>query len=442
MSIICFLIYIPISIIKNDSILLILDLLLLLGLLITFLKPHRLNQVFAGRVSVFIFISIYLFTVLLSFMTKSSGVSINSFVALRNFLFGIGVFVVASAWITKKEYVEYLIKVFIWCIFFACLYGFRQLIFGYFPFELDRLAMMGASAKEAEILNRIRITSSFGDPLVFSFYTMLGYLALLFARKAGFLPRFFNTYYRLMLVIVFLALILSLTRAPLLGLVAGLILFYLLNNKIKYSHLLRVALIFCLGFGFLMIVNHIVVNELLANSEIPLLASINDGLQSFWSLFEFAFRNSDDPTLEFLTNQSQQDRKEAWSEGIHYLTMHPFGAGIKPVGVFSFSIGDVGLLSIGLQIGVFGLVSFLLILSYIGVQAFFDIRNIVSIKWRSSGFVFLSMWLAIIICAGISSIFDSSVIALWIWIIASVLLRYRELYSISDSREQYLKITE
>jgi hypothetical protein len=425
--ILAFVIYIPISILRNDILLLSLDFLVFYGVLLTLFNPLSLRRVFAGNIFITLLIGIYVLMVLVRLTMNIDNLSIDLITAFRNLLFGVGVFIISSAWITKKDHLDYLIKTFNVCIVLAAFYGLRQLLFGYFPFELNRLAMMGSSVQEIEALNRIRITSSFGDPLVFGFYSMVGFFALSYSKRASINSSFSDRFHPFFSFAVIVALIFTLTRAPLLGLVVGYIFFFFMNNRVRFSHIIRFIKILGILVLFILALDYIVINGLLDNSTNPLIIAINNGLQSLWSLFEFALNNTDNTNLEFLTVQSQNDRLDSWAVGLQYLSNHPFGAGLKPEGVFSFSIGDVGLLSIGLQIGIFGALAIIGVMAIIGIKTLLQIRNIKDAVSRIQGYLLVSIWLAIIVTSGISSILDSSVSALLIWTIAGILVRFKSM---------------
>ena len=172
--------------------------------------------------------------------------------AFRNFLFAIGILFVSSTWINNKRMVDAFLSVTVILTFLTSLYGFKQLFFGFTTFELDRLALMGSSLKEFETLNRLRLTSTFGDPLVFSFFLMVGVYIYFLAKSRNVAVLITQKLHPYSIILIFISLVLTLTRAPLFGLMVGFVLYQIITFKKNfrkiYSFLLKVVLLFFLFF--------------------------------------------------------------------------------------------------------------------------------------------------------------------------------------------------
>ena len=423
-----FFIYIPISILKTDLFLFSLDLTLLVCLLFTIFNEKVNSKLFGGKSLVMIFVLIYVISVLCRFCMDLLKFNLQMITVVRNLLFGMGVFVVASIWIDKQKRIDYITKIYVWGGILTAIYGIRQLLFGFMQFELDRLALMGSSLKEMNVLNRVRITSSFGDPLLFGFYMMICTLFYFLARKRGIENIITRKWHPWTLILIFISLIFSLTRAPLLGLFCGAIFIFLFGFRLRKKTIATIFK-FLAGVALLILgIDLLVTSKVLALSDNSFLQSINNGAESFWSLTQLVFGDQKDETTYFLINQSKDARSNSWSIGYSYLLSNPFGAGLTDRSDFTFSIGDTGILSLGLQIGFIGLISMIILIFMVGIYSWFAIKSVPNWNFRSQSYFFLGMWVSIIITGTISSILDSSVMSIVVWTIAAILLNQRKIY--------------
>lgn len=430
LTIVTFFIYIPISLFRTDKFLLILDLVLIYCLLLTVLNKRMILRVFGGKTSILFFVLLYVFSVILRFLVDLFSFEVQLLVVVRNLLFGMGIFLVSSVWMCKQKRVDQIIKIFVWAGVITSIYGIRQLLFGYMQFELDRIALMGSSLKEMNVLNRFRLTSSFGDPLLFGFFMMICIFYYLLARKRGIVSKITINWHPWSLIIMILALILSLTRAPLLGLICGIVLIFLLNFKIKRNILSRISKIIAGILLFIFSLNLLIASNFLENKEIKFLNSINNGVKSFNSLYQMiTYKNDVYSQAEyFFVHQSKNSRLKFWNIGISYLYNNPMGAGLTNLSEFTFSVGDTGILSLGLKVGVIGLFSMVILLFLIGLSSYFRIKSISSSEFKGQSYFFLGMWLSIIIVNSISSVLDSSVLSIVIWVIAGILVNQKRIY--------------
>ncbi len=423
-----FFIYIPISILKIDIFLFSLDIAMLIALLFTIFNETALKRVFGGKVSILVFIIIYVISVVLRFALDLLSFNMQMITVLRNHLFGIGVFVVSSVWINTQQRINVIIRIFVWGGFLAAIYGLRQLLFGFMQFEVDRLALMGASLKEMQVLGRVRMTSSFGDPLVFGFYMMIGIFYYYIARQKKLLPSLTSKAHPVVLMLMVIGLLFSLTRAPLLGLICGGIFISIFSFRFTKRNL---SVMLKILFGLVIVLfslNELVTSKILADSDDLILKALNNGTKSFWSLYQMAMTTQENTYDTRMINLSKDSRLVAWEDGITYLVSNPFGAGLIDDSPFDFSVGDTGILSVGLRIGFVGLLAMVMIGFLVGFKSWIQIRSIPDLAYRRVAYIYLGMWVAIIITGAISSILVSSVLAVVIWTVAAILLNQGRIY--------------
>jgi hypothetical protein len=390
------------------------------------MKPMR--RVFGGRVSLLLLVLIYLLMLSIRILIDIHSFDLEMFTTVRNLLFGIGVFVISSVWMNTQRRIDTASNILLWGTFFVALYGIRQLLFGFLPFELDRLSMMGHSLKEMETLGRIRLTSSFGDPVAFAFFLMVGIFVYFIARSRNISFFITRKTYPFSVIIFFVLLILTQTRAPLIGLLCGAAMLLIIKFKLTPKYIISLVGILLCVVIFLGILNSLVNTQVLANTSNSFLININNGLESFWSLYQFADADSVDIKVNFLVSQSKNARYDFLRESLLFLSSNPFGGGLANKSHYMFSLQDVGLLSLGLQIGIIGLIAFFSLLLLIGILAWVNIRRISQLSVRTHGYLFICLWFSIIITSGITSIFDSSAIGIVIWTLAGILVNQKRIY--------------
>jgi hypothetical protein len=257
---------------------------------------------------------------------------------------------------------------------------------------------------------------------------MICILFYFLARKRGIVTTITRKWHPWSLILIFIGLIFSLTRAPLLGLFCGAILIFLLGFRLRKKTILTIFIALASVILFIVGIDLLVTSKVLASADNSLLQSINKGAESFWSLTQLVFGDQEDEAIYFLVNQSKDSRSNSWGLGISYLLSNPFGAGLTDRTNFTFSIGDTGILSLGLQIGVVGLISMIILIFMVGIYSLLGIKSIPNLNFRSQSYFFLGMWFSIIITGTISSILDSSVMAIVVWTIAAILLNQRRVY--------------
>jgi hypothetical protein len=429
-----FVIYLPISYFRNDVFLIALDIILLIAVFISTYYHVLMHDAFPNRELLFLLVVIYVSSIVLCFASDVLTVKydIRMLINLRNWLFGIGIFFVSSLWLNTQHRIDTVINILLWGSLFTAIYGIRQLLFGFAEFELDRISIMGSSLGEMETLGRIRITSTFGDPLTCSFFMMIGVLVYFLARSRNLSPVITNKFHPFVLIIIFITLVLTLTRAPLLGLICGGVLFAIFNFEMTREKLVSYAKYLsclCLGsFGLYSFAT----SSVFVNSDNPILLSISNGSASAFTLFQMIL-GVDDPELFFLVNQSKESRTNSWYEGISFLISNPSGGGLSNTSNYNFSLGDVGILKLGLQSGIIAMIAMLCILMLVGIQAWNEVRRFSEPCARWEGYLLISIWLSIIVTEGITSLLDSSVISIVIWVIAGVLVNVKFVFNNQSS---------
>lgn len=430
-----FVIYVPISVLRTDAFLFILDISLVLGVLATLMDPERTKWIFGGKKSVLLFVFIYVTAIAIRAAFDFTAVSVQMLTALRNLFFGMQILIVSSAWINTQRRVDMVMKILALGAFFTAIWGIRQLIFGFTDYELERLGKMGSSLREMEFMGRKRISSGFGDPLTFSFFLMMGLFAYSHVRRRKQLLWFTKKMHPWSVLIIFMALILTLTRAPLLGVMVGVSVYMALSLRITRKLMIMVGLALAGVVVLVLGLNWLVESRILADSENDGLRVIHGGLESFWTLFQLANSDEMTPEMYFLVNQSKDARSNAWGEGVDYLLSHPWGTGFTGNTTFTFSVGDVGILRQGLEIGIIGIISVVLIFVAIALNGFADTRCIPDFNKRKQGYFFIAIWISIFVVCGISAIIETSVIAIVIWTIGGILLNQKKIYN-SEIKEQ------
>lgn len=434
-----FVIYVPISVFRTDIFLFILDIVLLLGMLVTVMDTERTKWIFGGKKTVLVFVSIYVLAIIFRAVVDFASVSVQMLTVLRNLFFGMQVLIVSSAWINTQKRVDMVMKILVLGAFFTAIWGIRQLVFGFMGYELERLGKMGSSLREMEFMGRKRISSGFGDPLTFSFFLMMGLFAYSHVRKRKQLLWLTKTLHPWSVMVIFIALVLTLTRAPLLGLMVGAIVYMAFSLRITKKLITTVGLM-ALGLVLLVLgLNWLVESRVLADSESDGLRAIHGGLESFWTLFQLVNSEEMTPEMYFLVNQSKDARSNAWAEGVSYLLSHPWGVGFTGNTSFTFSIGDVGILRQGLEIGVIGIMSIVFLFITIALNGFADIKCIPNFEKRKQGYFFVAIWVSIFVVCGISAIIETSVIAIVIWTIGGILLNQKKIYN-SEIKEKFFRV--
>jgi hypothetical protein len=423
----CYGIYILVSFFRSENFLFLLDAMLAIG--VFFAITSRSFSRYTLRHGVVLLSCIgYAITVLLAWLVLSEAGSIEAMKTLRNLLYCVGVFIVALTYVTNRVRLERLVQVMAFLTVLSALYGLRQAIFGYWDFELERLAKMGSSLGEMLTLGRARLTSTFGDPLLCGFYMMAGLFVLRARRNLSVLPFKHRLGYGFGGMVTFVVLVATLTRAPLLGFFVGAGLVFAVEFQLTWRNLRRLLVGTSLVVSAAATVTAVFSSGILADSENGTLRFLDAAVGSVWSLLVLFAEANDDETY-FLVGQSRDQRLVAWGLGLDFLGKNPLGAGFTSNGMFPFALGDTGILQVPLLIGIPGFFAFL---SMLTLPLFSGVRQLQRTRERrdrQSIAAFLGFWIAFGITTGISSLATSSAVAIVAWLFGAVLVNARIIFT-------------
>jgi hypothetical protein len=418
-----YVIYIPVALLRSNLPLILFDVIFLVALLLT---------AAAGRgprsLTIAALMLLCLITTVPSVLIGSPESTLSTFQGVRSIMYGLGVLYLSSIWMTTRERVRTFVQIILVGSIFAALYGLRQLIFGPFAFELDRLALMGAVTREYETFNRLRVPSSFGDPLAFSFMMMTGVLFFLVSRRAKMVPAALRKVTTPTVILLLIGLASSLTRAPILALVIAMLALAVMSWRWTAGRILAamVAIVILVG-GLRALDDAVSSGRAVDPSAGPAVRSANNMMIAVWTLLPDVTRSEGSEHLETLRVLSATSRMSAWREGIVFLKHNPLGGGIGPMteggsGLISFSPVDVGFLRYGLELGWLGLVVYVglwLAVFVLGVKSVLRVRNR---QHRSIGHALLAIWIGFVVCQGITSVTHTGILAVVVWTTAGVIM--------------------
>lgn len=424
--IVAFFIYTLISILKTNIFILIFYFFLFFGALSALFSAELSAALRRHYVAYTLFV-IYIFAVLLSYIFNSILMDVNVATTFMNLIIGSAIFFIASIRLTTKKRMYVLLQIFLVCSIFSALYGLRQLLFGFFDFELERLAIMGASLREYEELNRLRITSTFGDPLLNGFYMMIAVYFSLIIRilnAKSVKPLFCHPMAILLFMFILIA---TLTRAPLVGLMVGLLVYVILVTRWSYKTLKASAIYIFLMTFCIFAFQYAGDNEIFSDSSNILINSIDSVVKSVNTLIGMA-TNAGSDDISGLVNLSKDMRLAAWGSALDYLLENPLGAGLYSDSMFDFTPGDTGLLETALQVGVFGALAFYLLLFAVFATGLRQLYKLSSARDKKVAALLLALWVSIVVTSGISNLMDNGVAALITWIIAGLIVNIRRIF--------------
>lgn len=421
-----FVIYVPVALLRSTLPLLLLDATLFLALVLTLGGKHS-RRLFGGSAAIVVLVALFALTTLPAVLIDRPASTASTLQGLRSVLLGMLAFMLASAWLDTGLRADRYLRIFTFGGLFVALYGLRQIIFGLLPFEQERLALMGSSGRELDLLDRVRIPSTFGDPATYGFFGMLAVLLFFVAKRRGALPAWLLRVEKPALLLLFVGIGSTLTRAPMLGLACALIWLLVTSTGFGVRWIAKMAIICGVGFAGLLTLNYIVTNNVLADSETPWVRSANNALASAWTLVPMALSGEGSQGLERLRSGSADDRRDAWREGIEFLDSHPLGGGIGQMteggaDEIKFSPVDVGFLRFGLELGwlgMFAMVSLWVSVLVVGVSKWMRVPDG---RTRQLGRGLLAAWIAIGAAQAVTSFLHTELIAVAVWSIAAMLL--------------------
>lgn len=423
-----YVIYIAVSFFRTENFLFGLD--ALLAVAVFFAVTSR---AFAERTVahgyLLLLLGLYLLSVMFAWAALSTPAELAALKTLRNLLYCAGVFIVVLTYVTNQERLASLVKLMAVLTVFSALYGIRQAVFGYWQFELDRLALMGSSLAELLTLGRARLTATFGDPLLCGFYMMTGLFILRARWHTSPLSRRQRLFYQAGSFATFVVLVASLTRAPLLGFAVGTLAILLTDFRLTRRSMNRIAGGVFAGLVFIGAIVWIYESEVLANSQNAMLHFLDTSISSVWSLVAL-FTGGGNEDNYFLVGQSKDMRQVAWTQGLAFLASNPLGAGFTNTNQFGFALGDTGLLQVALLVGIPGGLAYVAIAAVVFFRGFTHLRQTKQLEHRRIISALLGLWIAMIVTTAISSLATTSVAAVMMWLVAGALINVRFIFPV------------
>ena len=124
-------------------------------------------------------------------------------------------------------------------------------------------------------------------------------------------------------------------------------------------------------------------------------------------------------------------RQVAWTQGLSFLASNPLGAGFTSTGIFTFALGDTGLLQIALLVGIPGALAYVAIAAVVFFKAFRHLRRLREVEARRTISALLGLWVAMMVTTAISSLATTSVAAVLMWLVAGTLVNTPRIFPLS-----------
>ncbi len=426
-----FVIYIPVSILRSNIPLLLQDVLLFAALTMTMGgRPKRATRILGGSRLVLFFFTMYLFSVFFGVLVDlSTDVPLQSTIrGVRSLVFGMGFLILSSIWINSPKRAYVFFKIYLWGALIAALYGFRQLLFGLMPFELERLSLMGAVVQESATFGRTRISSTFGDPATFSFIMMSAMLMLPLIRQVPAWGGVIQRHYWIVLGLLCAGLLLSFARIPMVALAVALMFLFIIKRRLITTKVLRLASLTAAIVVLVFALNYLVFNRVLVQYDNKLIRVGDAVLSSVWSVLPA----TDDIDLlpwrvKALKVLSGSRRKAAWGEGLNYLFQNPLGVGIGKIteggqDAITFSPVDVGVLRFGLEVGILGFVAVLGLWFSVAWVAYRKMKRVSDRHTLMMGRQLFALWVAFSVALLGNAYLHVEILSATVWAVGGILL--------------------
>ncbi|MBU3632887.1 hypothetical protein [Polynucleobacter sp. AP-Feld-500C-C5] len=373
-----------------------------------------------------IYVLFILYIISIIYSVHDIDIDNKDFINIINILFMIPVFIYSKKSINNYFIFNKYLKIFIYSGIIMSIYSLKQLMFGYEEFEINAIAKMGSTLNEYLEMGRIRVTSLTFDPLLTSF--MFSICIFLTSCKIFIDFEFKNKIKKinfLFIIIFFIAMNATLTRAPILGAIIGFLIILIANlkllniKKIIFLILLNITIIYILIYS---------TYEFIAFERNYYTEQIFD---TFFSLFKIF--NSSDISHEdyFLIGQSRDHRIVAIKLAFEYIFERfiYYDYPKNQISNLDFSLQDIGILSVGVR---YGLISYLInqaLYLYILKKSINGIINCHNLKERGVSYILLGLWIMIIVSVNISDISTGIVSGLLIWSIAAIIINKNKIFN-------------
>jgi hypothetical protein len=366
---------------------------------------------------------LYSASILINLVTGSLGEA--GIILSINFLIFILVFLAFSSTIYSKEKLLSFLNIYLYGLTCALAYGVFQIIFGYRDFELKSIERMGSLLIEFEKMGRFRVTSTFVDPLLSSFTFCIGFficwlkIAIINIEK----NERNNIFALKILACASLALMAStLTRAPMLGFVVGVIGSLLTYYSRNFNSLIKII---CISLVTLPIANFLV--ESAVESGLINNPDILKTVLSIKSIFRVV-----DPSDEsyFLIGQSRDHRMNAIGVAFEYMIENfgNYGDSVINPSLLNISFVDIGLLKIGVISGLITYILLEIIYFYLLWKIYLISIQEDDSRYRLIASITFGLWLSIIVAINISDISLGIMPSVFIWMIGAIIYNFKIIF--------------
>ncbi|MBO8093623.1 MAG: hypothetical protein J7D60_09965 [Prosthecochloris sp.] len=414
-----------------DYFILVIDLLVLYCFFWTILSyEKKKKRLFGGDYVITIFVFLYIISIFLS-IVADNGLSFLGFVkGLRNVSYWVVIFFISSYWMKSYDKVEKLIRVSLLGALIALLWGFRQMLTGLYDFELQRIGQMGNVINEIYEYGRVRIPGTFGDPATYSFFMMSSFFCALIYAKCDDKKCFFVDY-RIIALLFFIGMLSSMVRAPIMGLLIGVLLLcallvvYGIRFEKKYIY---VPIFVILSIFFLFyLVDFMLAEKILYNSDSYILEQIDHYLLTATTLVPELFLSDNVLQRQLIRDLSQNMRLQSIYDSVQFMMSNVYGGGLGSMtlnynAVLSFYPLDVGYFFYGLNLGFLGMMSIIVILIRVLFLGIIKIFTVSSSIICFVGVVLLSCWIAMVISCSVTMYFSSEVVSVYSWLLAGAII--------------------
>jgi hypothetical protein len=439
-----FVLYLPVAFFKTKTPLLLQDMLLFMALIKTLLCLRQSSEQardvhFLGNSKlVLVGFWLYIATTVVGLFTVQSVALIQALQGLRTWLFGMGFLVLGSIWMRSARAVDGFVRVYFFGALFAVLYGFRQFIWGLFPFERAYLVTAASIAREIEYLGRVRIPSSFGYPTLFAFILVVALLLspLMHARRPASRGMLQTVFAWIPPIVFFSGILMSLMRGPVVALLISLTVLLLTNLT------LRKTLTTLLLVGMLLAVVFLLPVQKHASYENTFAQNVLKVRETFLSFFAFFTPDIVSEEAYRQATYSIIKRREFLFDTLEVLAIHPLGGGVGSVttrqkqpftsglgstqarkgGRIQFTAIDIGYLRRAAETGYPGLLGFLALFLSIPLVGYQKLRLVSHRYSVTLGRQILGIWIAvsILLCSG--GYLETEIVSAPFWTMGGMLL--------------------
>lgn len=421
---ISFVIYMPVALLKSDYPLLIQDVLLGIALMQTFgLRRKEPLRLLGDSRIVTVSLVLYVGAVLLALISENIVSFTSAIYGLRTLLFGIGFLILSSVWMNSARAIDGFLRIYVLGALFAALFGLRQFFFGLLPFELEHLATKGATLGEMLYLGRIRIPSSFLDPVAFGFVMLTALFMLPSARSRLLSRRVMQRGHFLVLGLLLFGLVSSLSRGALVALVVGVAFLYLKRRRRVLAILGRILL----AVAVVLALNYVAISVDFAQSDNAVVRNIGGVVDSVWSIFPLISPKSLSYQQQVLRTLSVEYRLRYANEVFAFLMSHPLGGGVGTLTTrqsryTELPSGDIGYLRLATETGWPGLLTFLGFFFSIPLVAYQKLRLVSDNYSVILGHQFIGLWVAYATALLSYAYLETEALSAIVWTIGGILL--------------------